>query len=524
MPNDVETLAQSLANSLLKYSATQPRDDHGRWSQGGSAASDRDLGTQAAEGVRQGGFSLHPYRGGAPKTGYQVALKGMTQQFPMQRVTKTALVKAIREFRHTHRDLMTPGGRFYIGGWVHEGTLFLEPSERVSRRADAIRLGQERDQISVWDNAGFHEIPTGGTGGITKRMPHDVSGELRDERGRWTAVHEDVDPGRMLADLRYHGERQREDKTPTSTILQAKRRDGVETFGDLQPGDILAEKHNGKIVSYHTVEDADTRHGLKLSWRSPSGGVEGNTFDPGQKLGSADDSTGLHYVGSEPEPRQHAPMTLMFRREYPSVARQADVAFTRTRSLVSPRLQKQLDAVAVKGAYMSDPRTLARFVPNKNKLEINLNRINPDNSRGPMAELSDAYRIDVESRYHPPHNGYGATTAFMTHELGHFLAQNARPESQLGIRLARVAGALQKLSGGDEKAQASIVRSGLSSYATEDFPHEMLAEGWSEYALSDHPRPLARIIGGYLSDTVEGQAEADRTLAQQLRLGTEVAA
>lgn len=151
-------LADIHGNRLVKYSEDEPRDDHGRWTAGGDTG---DL----ASGVTPAGFSVHPYRGTSPTTGYQVAMTGRAEFYdPAILDDHAALTEALLAFRNKNADVLTPGGHVYLGGWVQDGKLWLEPSERIASRADAVRLGIERNQVSVWDNARAEEVPTGGTG------------------------------------------------------------------------------------------------------------------------------------------------------------------------------------------------------------------------------------------------------------------------------------------------------------------------------------------------------------------------
>lgn len=146
-----------------KYSDDQPRDDHGRFA--GSGSSGGDVAGAVAAGAASGGFTVQPYRGSSPKTGYQVAVNGHTQNLPEAVLHDPVLLAAaIAAHLENNKDVYAKGGKLYIGGWVHEGQLVLEPSERVSSKADAISLGASRNQIAVWDNAKGEEIQTGGTG------------------------------------------------------------------------------------------------------------------------------------------------------------------------------------------------------------------------------------------------------------------------------------------------------------------------------------------------------------------------
>ena len=147
---------------LAKYSEAEARDDHGRWSSGGGGG---DPVAAVLAGAEQGGWSVHPYRATSPTTGYQVAMKGRTTMLDESILSdKQALAEKITSFIESNKDVLTPGGHVYIGGWTDSGKVYLEPSERVSSRADAVRMGTERNQISIWDNVRHEEIPTGGTG------------------------------------------------------------------------------------------------------------------------------------------------------------------------------------------------------------------------------------------------------------------------------------------------------------------------------------------------------------------------
>lgn len=146
---------------LRKYSDAEPRDAHGRWTEGGG------LDSVSTAGVSPEGFSIHPYRGTSPTTGYQVAMTGRTEQFPASILDdEPALAAVLRAHREANADLYVAGGNVYIGGWVQGGQLWLEPSERVSSRSEAIAAGRGRDQIAIWDNRRQQEIPTGGSGGL----------------------------------------------------------------------------------------------------------------------------------------------------------------------------------------------------------------------------------------------------------------------------------------------------------------------------------------------------------------------
>lgn len=153
---------KDLSATLPKYSADQPRDDHGKWTSDGSGDAS---GQQLASGVHPEGFTIHPYRGSAPKTGYQVALTGHTEKHPEAVLNdEQQLAQILLNHRVNNAEVYKRGGNVYVGGWVHEGSLWIEPSEHFESREQAIQAGVDRNQISIWDNAKGEEIATGGTG------------------------------------------------------------------------------------------------------------------------------------------------------------------------------------------------------------------------------------------------------------------------------------------------------------------------------------------------------------------------
>ena len=70
----------------------------------------------------------------------------------------------MRRWAEKETDVLSEPNIFF-GGWVAQGDVWLDPSEYVADAETAQRLGRERNQIKVWDNANHEEIDTGGTGG-----------------------------------------------------------------------------------------------------------------------------------------------------------------------------------------------------------------------------------------------------------------------------------------------------------------------------------------------------------------------
>jgi hypothetical protein len=138
----------------------EPRDSRGRWTKFGGVGE----AVKVMEKEREG-FSVSPRTGEAPASGYMVALDGHTHRYPAEILDDPAkLHKAIDDMLMSERESFQ-GKDMYLGGWVEDGKLWLDPSQNVQNRATAEQLGRARDQVGIFDLNTFNTINTGGSGG-----------------------------------------------------------------------------------------------------------------------------------------------------------------------------------------------------------------------------------------------------------------------------------------------------------------------------------------------------------------------
>ena len=145
-------------------------DDHGRFSSGSG------MGAGVAQSIldrvkENGGLSVNMVDGSEPTSGYMVAAG--TQYGAT--VSATDFYDPIKGpkiladyMKKNKSDLGT--GKNYLGLWhnTEDGNVYLDVSQNIQSKSEAISAGQARDQISIWDVANFAEIQTGGTG-VTKQ-------------------------------------------------------------------------------------------------------------------------------------------------------------------------------------------------------------------------------------------------------------------------------------------------------------------------------------------------------------------
>lgn len=138
-----------------------PKDEHGRWATTGAA-------TAMQEALRDsGGFTVDPHTGASPTTGYQVAIPGHALD-PLPRVDDVLAMnddefgQLVEGWINDNAEAFE-GDAVYVGGWEQDGRLYLEPSEHIEDRDEAVAAGVDRGQAEIYDNATGETIRTGDT-------------------------------------------------------------------------------------------------------------------------------------------------------------------------------------------------------------------------------------------------------------------------------------------------------------------------------------------------------------------------
>jgi hypothetical protein len=156
---------------------TEPRDSRGRWTRFGGVGE----AVRVMEKEREG-FSVSPHSGDAPQSGYMVALDGHTHRYPAEILDDPdRLHKAIDDMLMSERESFQ-GKDMYLGGWVEDGKLWLDPSQNVQDRSTAEHLGKARDQVGIFDLQNFSTIDTGGSGG-GRIIDHQLANPAEGPRG-----------------------------------------------------------------------------------------------------------------------------------------------------------------------------------------------------------------------------------------------------------------------------------------------------------------------------------------------------
>ena len=164
-----EVLKKKNLTDLTKYNPHH--DGSGRFASGGGG-----MGAGVASSILErvkanGGLSVNMVNGSEPTSGYMVA-KGTeygktvsAKDFYDPQKGPKILANYMKENK---ADLGT--GKNYLGLWhnTEDGKVYLDVSQNILSKTEAISAGQSRNQISIWDVANFAEVQTGGTG-VTKQ-------------------------------------------------------------------------------------------------------------------------------------------------------------------------------------------------------------------------------------------------------------------------------------------------------------------------------------------------------------------
>lgn len=135
---------QAEAQKVVKFNSHH--DEHGRFTFGRSGAVPAE--SLAAKVAAEGGFTVHPSNGVAPKDGWMVSLKNYEVAVPKDQFTK----ETIEQYLATHGRALKRDGNF-LGAWFNkdDGKVYLDVSTRVPSKDKAIQLAKRREQFGIFN-------------------------------------------------------------------------------------------------------------------------------------------------------------------------------------------------------------------------------------------------------------------------------------------------------------------------------------------------------------------------------------
>lgn len=99
--------------------------------------------------------------GREPTSGWMVAVKGHESKVSEARFKRDGQ-RIMRDYLRSVRKKLRGDEKLYLGVWFNtkDRTYYLDVSQQVSSKREAVRLGRERRELAVWDVKAGEEIPT----------------------------------------------------------------------------------------------------------------------------------------------------------------------------------------------------------------------------------------------------------------------------------------------------------------------------------------------------------------------------
>lgn len=104
--------------------------------------------------LANGGLTIKPFQNEKPETGYMVALEGYELQVPVTEF----FTGVVADYIGQHAQKLMANPSLCLGTWVNEGIVYLDLSENISSKEQALELGKERNQLAIFNLETFEEV------------------------------------------------------------------------------------------------------------------------------------------------------------------------------------------------------------------------------------------------------------------------------------------------------------------------------------------------------------------------------
>lgn len=96
--------------------------------------------------IENGGATYNLVNGGTVNDGYMVSKKGYEMKFEPESDVKKAVIQFIKEYGFELHDAEN-----FLGAWMEKGILYMDISNNIKDRSEAIRKGYEGGQLAIYD-------------------------------------------------------------------------------------------------------------------------------------------------------------------------------------------------------------------------------------------------------------------------------------------------------------------------------------------------------------------------------------
>ena len=103
--------------------------------------------------VKNGGVTFN-LEGKAPEKGYMVSIVGQEIVIP----ELDYVYENLEDYINERMSLLNSMSNLYVGVWHHKGHYYIDLSENILSKADALKQGILRSQKAIWDIVAGDEI------------------------------------------------------------------------------------------------------------------------------------------------------------------------------------------------------------------------------------------------------------------------------------------------------------------------------------------------------------------------------
>lgn len=206
--------------------------------------------------IENGGGTFKFMTGDVPTEGVSVAVRGGTFQYSLDEATSNPEAMRDALIKHMEDTFEKFEGADHFGTWVEPDkngvpTIWAEPVNVITDRAQAVKLGKIRNQKGVFDLSKFETIPTGGTGDesasaefalgqVRKTSRRDVTAGAQGVRGNVS--------GQNLAELEELTKSIASGKYPTDGVVNLVRQIADRQASVRSAKENLLHRLNGRVV------------------------------------------------------------------------------------------------------------------------------------------------------------------------------------------------------------------------------------------------------------------------------------
>ena len=106
-----------------------------------------------AQSIQNGGITFN-LEGKAPEKGYMVSVVGQEIVIP----ELDYVYENLEDYINERMSLLNSMSNLYVGVWHHKGHYYIDLSENILSKADALKQGILRSQKAIWDITADEEI------------------------------------------------------------------------------------------------------------------------------------------------------------------------------------------------------------------------------------------------------------------------------------------------------------------------------------------------------------------------------